>query len=165
MANHSKEFPSLTHSKCSSSEYLESITIVSNYQARNMSTDKADADKTDVTELVPVAWSGKKLFIEKTKLDEWYEQSYEQHDAYAKEHPWAVQRIAVHDFSKDKAKQEANSAKNTEMSDYVVVHWSGKSLLLKRSELDIWYKEGPEERREFVRLHPDVEIDFSKPKP
>ena len=116
-------------------------------------------------DLVQVSWSGKHIFIEKSKLDEWYSQSFEEHEEYVKQHPWAVQQIPVHDFNRDMEKREAAAAKEEkpkeplEMSNYVVVHWNNKSLLLPRDQLEIWYDDlGPEERMDYIKRHPSVEM-------
>lgn len=125
----------------------------------------SEDETKEMTEMIPVTWSGKKLFIEKKKLDEWYDNSFESRKYYAEEHPWAVQGTVfkIHDFEKERKEKEENEAEEEiDMSQFVVVHWASKSLLLKRDQLEKWYAEGPEDRCEFVRAHPEAVIDFGK---
>ena len=124
--------------------------------------------------MVEVAWSGKKLYIQASKLDEWREQSFEQRDAWVANHPWAVAAEAPmyhptfegaktdsdDDIDEDIKKLQKPKKKEPEgLSDYVVVHWNGKSLLLPRKDLDDWYEnKSPEDRLDYIQSHPDVEI-------
>lgn len=126
--------------------------------------------------MVEIAWSGKKLFIQAAKLDEWREQSFEQREAWVENHPWAVSAEAPiyhptfegaksgadtdDDIDEDIKKFQKKTKKEPEgLSDYVVVHWNGKSLLLPRNQLDDWYEnKSPEDRMEYVKENPDKEI-------
>lgn len=125
--------------------------------------DKAKAgDMKKIPETVEVTWSGKKLLIQKNFLETWYHDSYENRDWYVKEHPWISQAIPIHKFKTrgDPEEQEPEAPEGVDLSQFVVVHFAGKSLLLQRTQLDNWYHESPEDRAEFLRSHPSCEIQF-----
>ena len=65
---------------------------------------------------------------------------------------------AALDIDEDIKKFQKKKKEPEGLSDYVVVHWNGKSLLLPRAQLDDWYEQGPEDRMEYVHDHPDMEI-------
>jgi len=100
----------------------------------------------------------KKLLIQKDFLENWYENSFENRDWYVKEHPWISQAIPIRKFKT--ATGEIEEPEGIDLSQFVIVHFAGKSLLLKRDQLDKWYHESPEDRAEFVRSHPESEIKF-----
>ena len=138
---------------------------------------------------VQVTWSGKKIWIERAKLDEWYNQSYEARVYHVKSHPYIVQRVPIHKFKKDDVpdlaeaeetttwkreeageedakKKEAEAKKAQEdseeppdMSKLVLVHWGGKSLLLEREQLDEWYSESYEDHLDFIERNPSRVYD------
>ena len=151
---------------------LSLSAIASKKTEINMSEDTANI----ASGMVEVSWSGKKLFIQAKQLDEWREQSFEQREAWVENHPWAVSGdIPVYhptfegakstdtddDIDEDIKKFQKPKEKEdpSKMSDYVVVHWNGKSLLLPRKELDGWYdNKSPEDRADYIQNHPDCEI-------
>lgn len=151
--------------------FVRSLEFATNPQqqsktpTKSTTTTMSEDETKGPTEMIPVTWSGKKLFIEKSKLDEWYDNSFESRKFYAEEHPWAVQGsvFKIHDFDQErKDKEEKKADEEVDMSKFVVVHWSSKSLLLRREQLDTWYSESPEDRCEFVKTHPEAVIDFSE---
>ena len=126
----------------------------------NNNNNENSANKDEA--LVEVTWSGKKIFLPKKKLEEWYDQSYEMHDDYVKEHPWVVQNVPVHKLKPmpDSNPEEADEKEEEELSQVVVVHWCGKSLLLKRDKLDEFHQGDAEQRAEYLRKHAQDEIKF-----
>jgi hypothetical protein len=112
------------------------------------------------SELVEVTWSGKTLFLNHAKLDEWYHQNFEDHVYYVETHPWIVQKIPLHNFE-DPAEttEEGGVPERPDPNDYVMVQWSGKSLLLARKQLDDWYHNSFEHRVDYVHRHPSCEIN------
>lgn len=128
--------------------------------------------------MVEVAFSGKKVFMNAEFLDQWRDMSFEQRDAWVENHPFNVSKeeveyhptfegaatagvdtdddidVDIKKFQKPKKKEDA-----TTQSDFVVVHFNGKSLLLPRKEMNDWYEnKSPEEKLEFVKNNPDCEI-------
>lgn len=127
--------------------------------------------------MVEVSWSGKKLFIKASMLDEWRDQSFEQREAWVENHPWALSEEApeyhpsfeggksldtdddidedIKKFQHAKKKKEDTEAP----ANHLIVHWNGKSLMLPRNLLDEWYeRKSPEEKLDFVHTHPEVVI-------
>lgn len=108
--------------------------------------------------VVEITWSGKKLFLDRATLEEWHNQSFEARDHFVKTHPWIVHEPA-RTLKHEKSTEEKEKAKPTDLSSFVVVHWNGKSLLLKREVLDQWHEQSPEERAEFLTDNPNVLMD------
>lgn len=115
--------------------------------------NNTNIDKDD--ELLEVSWSGKKLLLKRTKLDEWYHSiSFEDRVQFFKDHPHLQQPIAVHKFA-DISRDEVPNA-----DDFALVHWSGdKLLMIPKTELEIWYNEGYEDHVDWVKKHPDSVLE------
>lgn len=163
--------------KCSKDSLSQRVkSLKTSKQTENNNKNKMGEDLANVASgMVEVAWSGKKLFIQATKLDEWRDKSFEQREAWVENHPWAISAEAPiyhptfegaktvesdDDIEEDIKKFQKPKKKEPEgLSDYVVVHWNGKSLLLPRAQLDDWYEaKSPEDRLDYIRSNPEVEI-------
>lgn len=119
------------------------------------------AEKSGKHELVEVTWSGKKLFLDRAMLEEWYNQSFEEHDEYVKKHPWCVQADVYRMPQPTPKEEEPEPEKKPEVpeqSQFVVVHFGNKSVLLKREYLEDWYNTNAESKKEWLENHPDVEV-------
>ena len=105
-------------------------------------------------EFVEVTWSGKKIFLERDKLDEWYHgKSFEDRRDYVETHPYVQQKIALHHFN------EIPQAP-PDPEDYALVHWSGnKVLMLHKKQLDEWFHSSYEKHVDYVKKHPDCVIE------
>jgi hypothetical protein len=129
--------------------------------------------------LVQVAWSGKRLWIQAAKLDEWRNQAFEQRDAWVEKHPYAVSETPVYHPSYEGAVDEDDedgaavakpvipkfkppkktASGELDQSEYVIIHWSDKSLMMPRTQLDDWYeRKSPEDKLDFLKENPEVEI-------
>jgi hypothetical protein len=127
--------------------------------------------------LVQVSWSGKRLWIQANKLDEWRNQAFEQRDAWVEKHPYAISETPVYHPSYEGAVDEDDDdgaavakpvikkfvpkTKDGELdqSEYVIIHWSDKSLMMPRAQLDEWYeRKSPEDKLDFIKENPEVEI-------
>lgn len=123
--------------------------------------------KLDGEDVVLVSWSGKYIFLRRHQLDEWYDHSYEDHVYFVKTHPWLKvvnPRKRAKEAMEERAKTEEKETKFQkqerwpEQSEDVVVHWSGKTLRLKRAQLDEWYNTSFEKRVDYFERHPSCEI-------
>lgn len=125
--------------------------------------------------MVEVAFSGKKVFLNSEHLDKWREMSFEQRDAWVENHPFNVSKeeTVYHptfegaapgtdtddDIDADIKKFQKPKKQEDTPGDFVVVHFNGKSLLLPRKEVNDWYEnKSPEDKLEFLKNNPDVEI-------
>lgn len=125
--------------------------------------------------MVEVSWSGKKLLIKASMLDEWRAQSFEEREAWVENHPWALSEDAAEyhpsfeggksldtddDIDEDIKKfQHKKKAEPEAPASHLIVHWNGKSLMLPRNLMDEWYeRKSPEDKMDFVQTHPDVVI-------
>ena len=93
----------------------------------------SESKKGGEDSLIEVSWSGRKIFLDRTKLDEWYhEKSFEDRVDFVDTHPF-VKGMRLHHFNEiPKSPPDPD--------DYVLVHWSGKTLMLHRKQLDEWYE-------------------------
>lgn len=129
--------------------------------------------------MVEISFSGKKLMVKADFLDQWRDMSFEQKEVWFENHKHNITEenpeyhptfegaasgvdtdddidVDIKKFQKPKKKKE-----DQELSDYVVVHFNGKSLLLPRKEITAWYEQmGPEDKLEYLRNHPDIEIQI-----
>lgn len=56
-------------------------------------------EKSKAEDLVEVSWTGRKLLIKRSLLDEWYHRmTYEEKVQYVKEHPYAEQPVNIQTF-------------------------------------------------------------------
>ena len=141
--------------------FEEPIDLQTNKQmAPNTETNTVEVwDRIQASEsakdFVEVTWSGKKLLLKRSQLDEWFHgKSFEDKVDYVRTHPFTVQ-IPVHKFeSKFDPKEEL-----FDPDDYVLIHWSGKDLLLEKNMLDKWYDMPYEMHDDYVRHHPDNVLD------
>jgi hypothetical protein len=122
-------------------------------------TTTTDDTTSSHEDMVEVSWSGKKILIARSKLDEWFHgKAFEEKVDYCESHPELLdnnqnkKKIAYHHFGSRHAAQLPPPVLN----DYVLVHWSGdKELLLRREQLDDWYHGSYESHVNYVQKHPE----------
>jgi hypothetical protein len=119
-------------------------------------TTTTDDTTSNHEDMVEVSWSGKKILIARSKLDEWFHgKAFEEQVDYCESHPELLntkKKIAYHHFGNRHAAQLPPPVLN----DYVLVHWSGdKELLLRREQLDDWYHGSYESHVDYVQKHPE----------
>ena len=109
------------------------------------STSTSTAKKEEENGLVEVTWSGKKIFLQKSKLDEWFhDASFEERVDYVESHPY-IKQIPLHHF------QDVPKESPPDPENYVMVHWSGnKAIMLPRQQLDDWYDGSYEQHVDYV---------------
>jgi hypothetical protein len=141
------------------------MMTTNNETAPPTTTTTTTTDGTDATssheDMVEVSWSGKKILIARSKLDEWFHgKAFEEQVDYCESHPELLhnntntnKKIAYHDFGKNR---HAAQLPPPVLNDYVLVHWSGdKELLLRREQLDDWYHGSYESHVDYVKKHPE----------
>lgn len=114
-------------------------------------------ENTSIEEdMVEVSWSGKKIFIARSKLDEWFHgKAFEEKVDYIESHPELKKKVAFHHFGHSAGRHAAQAPEQV-LNNYVLVHWSGnKELLLRREQLDEWYHGSYEAHVDFVKKHPE----------
>jgi hypothetical protein len=146
--------------------YLMSDPNINNNNNSNVHHDGED--------LIPVTWSGKGIYLRRSDLDEWHEESFEDRVYFVEKNPW-TQRIPLHQLpglnnNSNNNNMESTSIATLDVDDdgkaidsnppnsAVVVHWSGKTLLLPRDHLEAWFNSSFELRCDFVKRHPSVEM-------
>ena len=114
----------------------------------------------EIDEFVEVTWSGKKLLLKRSSLDEWYHgKSYEDRVQYMEDHPFMEQPVKIHHF--DAIPDDTPP----DLTDYAVVHWSGnKVIMLPKAKLDEWYNSSYEQHVDYVKKHPEWVMDDDEEK-
>lgn len=97
---------------------------------------------------VTVEWGGNTLHINREHLDAWHSKTSDQKVDWINQHPEAMdESVAIH--------RGEDASGTTKPEELVLVSWSGKKLLLERSQLEKWYNSSYEEHKDYADKHHD----------